>query len=83
LSSILGCGVSGVTLEVALMWLLVRHDNVVPIPGTSSPQRLQENAAAADRTLSQAEAEELEQLAPRGAAAGARYDEGMLRLLDG
>jgi len=69
--------------QLALAWLLVRHDNVVPIPGTSSPQRLQENAAAADVTLSEAEAEELEQIAPRGAAAGARYDEGMLRLLDG
>jgi hypothetical protein len=33
--------------------------------------------------LSQAEAEELEQLAPRAAAAGTRYDEGMVHLLDG
>jgi hypothetical protein len=60
LSSILGCGLSGVTLEVV-------ETAGIRKPGISS----------------NVEAEELEQLAPRGGAAGARYDEGMLRLLDG
>src|SRR5262245_31303608 len=32
--------------QLALAWLLRRHDHVIPIPGTSSPERLAENVAA-------------------------------------
>jgi aryl-alcohol dehydrogenase-like predicted oxidoreductase len=58
--------------QVALAWLLSR-DNVVPIPGTSSAERLAENAAAADVRLTQGELDEIDRLAPKGAVAGARY----------
>jgi aryl-alcohol dehydrogenase-like predicted oxidoreductase len=69
--------------QLALAWLLSRHDDVIPIPGTSSVQRLTENAAAVDVVLSTQELERIEQLAPRGAAAGGRYNEVMSRLLNG
>jgi aryl-alcohol dehydrogenase-like predicted oxidoreductase len=69
--------------QLALAWLLEGHDNVIPIPGTSSAQRLAENCAAADIEIGRQEMEELEQIAPRGAAAGSRYNEAMLRLLNG
>jgi aryl-alcohol dehydrogenase-like predicted oxidoreductase len=66
--------------QLALAWLLNRHDNVIPIPGTSSRQRLEENVAALDIELSDEDLEEIEQIAPRGAAAGKRYDPTSLGL---
>ncbi|MGH8199306.1 MAG: aldo/keto reductase [Steroidobacteraceae bacterium] len=69
--------------QLALAWLLSRHDNVIPIPGTSSMQRLQENVAAADIVLTARELARLEEIAPPGVAAGERYNEAMQRLLNG
>jgi len=69
--------------QLALAWLLVRHDNVIPIPGTSSVKRLEENVAAINVRLSKEELEQIEQIAPSGVAAGARYNEAMERLLNG
>jgi aryl-alcohol dehydrogenase-like predicted oxidoreductase len=69
--------------QLALAWLLAGHDNVIPIPGTSNPQRLEENVAAADIELTPQEVERIEQIAPHGEVAGARYNEAMARLLNG
>jgi aryl-alcohol dehydrogenase-like predicted oxidoreductase len=69
--------------QLALAWLLGRHDDVIPIPGTSSPARLEENVEAVNLPLSREDLDRIERLSPRGVAAGARYDEGMLRLVDG
>jgi aryl-alcohol dehydrogenase-like predicted oxidoreductase len=66
--------------QLALAWLLNRHDNVIPIPGTSSKQRLEENVAALDIELSDDDLETIEQIAPRGVAAGKRYDPASLGL---
>ena len=68
--------------QLALAWLLSRQDNVVPIPGTSNPRRLEENAAAADIRLSQADLDQIEEISPRGAAAGQRYNPAMLGLVN-
>ncbi len=68
--------------QLALAWLLNHRDDVIPIPGTSDPTRLAENAAAADITLSPDEIERIGQAAPPGAAAGSRYDPGMMGLLN-
>jgi aryl-alcohol dehydrogenase-like predicted oxidoreductase len=68
--------------QLALAWLLRRHDNVIPIPGTSSLERLEENAAAADVELSDADLERIEELSPQGMAAGTRYDRAMLDLVN-
>ncbi len=40
-------------MQVALAWLLARAPNILVIPGTSSPDHLQENLAAAELTLSE------------------------------
>jgi len=69
-----GCTVA----QLALAWLLAQGPEVVPIPGTKSRRRLEENAGALGVTLSRAELAELEVLLPPGAAAGERYPEGML-----
>lgn len=58
--------------QLALAWLLT-HDNVVPIPGTSSLERLEENAGAVAVQLTKDEREELERRSPKGAAVGERY----------
>ncbi|HSC06252.1 MAG TPA: aldo/keto reductase [Steroidobacteraceae bacterium] len=68
--------------QLALAWLLRRHDNVIPIPGTSSIERLEENAAAADVELSDADLARIEELSPQGMAAGTRYDRAMLDLVN-
>jgi aryl-alcohol dehydrogenase-like predicted oxidoreductase len=69
--------------QLALAWLLAGHDNVIPIPGTSSTKRLEENVGALDITLSDEEMDHIEEIAPHGVVAGTRYNEAMLRLLNG
>lgn len=64
--------------QLLLAWLLARGEDIVPIPGTSNPVRLEENVGAAALELTPAELARIEAVAPKGAAAGARYrDEGM------
>jgi aryl-alcohol dehydrogenase-like predicted oxidoreductase len=68
--------------QVALAWVLSRGDDVVPIPGTTSLNRLQENADAVNVGLSASDLARLEELVPRGAASGERYPGGMSTLVD-
>ena len=56
--------------QVALAWLLAQGDHIVPIPGTKRRSRLEENAAAADLTLT---AEDLAELDALPAPVGSRY----------
>lgn len=69
--------------QLALAWLLMQGDNIVPIPGTSSIKRLEENVAATSVQLSQSDLESLDAVAPMGVAAGARSAPGMAELLNG
>lgn len=48
--------------QIALAWLLKRSPNILPIPGTSSIQHLEDNVAAANVTLSDADFNQLSQL---------------------
>jgi aryl-alcohol dehydrogenase-like predicted oxidoreductase len=66
--------------QLALAWLL-RKPELVPIPGTSSIARLEENVGAVDVELSDRDVAEIEAALPK-AAAGARYDSVMLDLVD-
>ena len=64
----------GVTAgQLALAWVLHRGDDIVPIPGTKHVRYLEENAAAAEISLSEDDLARLEEIAPAGAAAGDRY----------
>ena len=67
--------------QVALAWLLAQGDDVVPIPGTKRRTYLEQNVAAVDLTLSDAEIAALRAAFPPGAAAGLRYPEFQLRKL--
>lgn len=67
----------GVTAsQLALAWVLARGEDIVPIPGTKRTKYLEENVRAVEMKLSKDDLAALDALAPRGAAAGARYDEG-------
>ncbi len=50
--------------QVALAWLLARSPAIVPIPGTSRIDHLEENLAAAELVLSPADLGELDRAAP-------------------
>ena len=68
--------------QLALAWVLGRGDDVVPIPGTSSLERLEENVRAADVRLANAELDELDAIVPKGAAVGNRYHASGMQLLN-
>jgi aryl-alcohol dehydrogenase-like predicted oxidoreductase len=66
--------------QLALAWLLSKRD-VIPIPGTSSLTRLEENVRAVEVELSDSDLAAIEDVLPK-AVAGARYDPVMLDLVD-
>ena len=69
--------VGATAAQVALAWLLARGEDIVPIPGTRSPERLEQNVAAADVVLTGDELGRIQEILPRGAA-GARYPAAMM-----
>jgi aryl-alcohol dehydrogenase-like predicted oxidoreductase len=66
--------------QLALTWVLHRGEHVVPIPGTKRVSYLEENLAAANVELSEAEVERIAELVPT--ATGARYDEAGMRTIN-
>jgi aryl-alcohol dehydrogenase-like predicted oxidoreductase len=63
--------------QLALAWLLAQGDDVVPIPGTRSAQRMAENAGATQVDLSADDLRRIDEAFPDGAY-GARYAEASL-----
>ena len=68
--------------QFALAWVLAQGADIVPIPGTKKVKYLEENVAAAEIRLTQDMLERIDQAAPRGAAAGARYPESAMKSVD-
>jgi aryl-alcohol dehydrogenase-like predicted oxidoreductase len=68
--------------QFALAWLLAQGDYIVPIPGTSSIERLEENARAVDVRLAPADLAAIEAITPKGAVSGQRYAPGMMEMLN-
>jgi len=68
--------------QLALAWVLAQGEDIVPIPGTKRRKYLEENVAALQVTLTSAELEKINSIAPKGIAAGARYPENMSRLVE-
>jgi aryl-alcohol dehydrogenase-like predicted oxidoreductase len=68
--------------QLALAWLLAKGDDIVPIPGTKRVRFVEENVGAVDIRLSQSDIDELESTFTPDAAAGARYNQAMSRLID-
>jgi aryl-alcohol dehydrogenase-like predicted oxidoreductase len=59
--------------QLALAWLLHRGDHVIPIPGTTSIEHLEENVGAARVRLSAQQIARLDELVNQRTVAGARY----------
>jgi aryl-alcohol dehydrogenase-like predicted oxidoreductase len=61
--------------QLALAWVLAQGQHVVPIPGTKRRSYLDEDLGAFDLQLTEADLSRMNEIAPRGIAAGARYPE--------
>ena len=68
--------------QLALAWVLAQGGDVVPIPGTKRRKYLEENVGALDVELSADELRQLNEVFPFGAAAGERYPEHMMALVN-
>ena len=66
--------------QLAIAWLLSRGPDIVPIPGSTKRQRLEENAAATEITLTPQEIAALDAVA--ATVAGDRYTEGGMRVVN-
>lgn len=67
--------------QLALAWILSQGDDIVPIPGTKRIQYLEENIGALKIQLSKEELYRINEVAPKGVAAGERYpDMGSVNL---
>jgi aryl-alcohol dehydrogenase-like predicted oxidoreductase len=69
--------------QLALAWLLAQGEDLVPIPGTKQRRYLDENVRALEIELTESDLEEIEEVAPKGVAAGERYHESGMRTING
>ena len=68
--------------QLALAWVLAKGDDIVPIPGTKRRRYLEENIAAGSVVINEVEMAEIIKALPKGAAAGERYPENMMKLVN-
>jgi aryl-alcohol dehydrogenase-like predicted oxidoreductase len=65
--------------QLALAWVLAQGDDIVPIPGTTRRDHLDENLAALDLDLTADDRRRLADAVPPTAVAGPRYPERAMR----
>ena len=68
--------------QVATAWVLTRGDDIVPLVGARTPERLTESLAALELELADADLAAIEQAVPPDAVAGSRYAAGQMAHLD-
>jgi aryl-alcohol dehydrogenase-like predicted oxidoreductase len=68
--------------ELALAWVLAREPFIVPIPGTKRRTYLEQNARSTELVLSESDLAALDAVFPKGAAAGTRYAEAMMKFVN-
>jgi aryl-alcohol dehydrogenase-like predicted oxidoreductase len=68
--------------QLALAWVLAQGDEVVPIPGTKRRKYLEENAGALQVKLSKQDLRRIDEVFPPEAAAGERYPEHVMALVE-
>src|SRR5690606_20192416 len=68
--------------QLALAWVRARDERIEPIPGTRCIARLEENVRAADVSLGDDVLRRLDEILPAGAAAGTRYPEAAMAMLN-
>jgi aryl-alcohol dehydrogenase-like predicted oxidoreductase len=70
------------TAQLALAWVMAQAPWVVPIPGTTKPERLIENIGAADVTLTRDDLQAIDGVVSSTTVHGERYNEGGMALLN-
>jgi aryl-alcohol dehydrogenase-like predicted oxidoreductase len=70
------------TAQIALGWLLAQKPWIVPIPGTTKLNRLQENIGATNIELSASDLEEINAAASKIQIEGERYTESQQKMVD-
>lgn len=68
--------------QIAIAWVLAQGDDIVPLIGARRRDRLTEALGARDLALSAGDIAAIEAAAPKGAAAGQRYAEHQMAMLD-
>ena len=68
--------------QLALAWLLARGEKIVPIVGTKRQSYLEENLDALNVNLTTEDLRQIDEVAPRGIAAGERYSEFGMRAVN-
>jgi aryl-alcohol dehydrogenase-like predicted oxidoreductase len=68
--------------QLALAWVLAQGSDIVPIPGTKRRKYLEENVGALQVRLSAKDLGRIDGVFPRDAAAGQRYPENMMALVN-
>jgi aryl-alcohol dehydrogenase-like predicted oxidoreductase len=68
--------------QLAIAWLLAQGDDIVPIPGAERRRYLEENLRAVEVRLTPKDLAAIEQVAPRGVAAGERYGPAGMALVN-
>ena len=68
--------------QLALAWVLAQGDDIVPIPGTKKRKYLEDNVGAVKVRLNVEDLKRIEEAFPSGAAAGERYPEHMMQLVN-
>jgi aryl-alcohol dehydrogenase-like predicted oxidoreductase len=69
--------------QLALAWVLAQDNNIVPIPVTKRRKYLEDNVATVDVRLTQEDLRRIDEIFPTGAAAGLRYPEHMMNIVNG
>jgi aryl-alcohol dehydrogenase-like predicted oxidoreductase len=75
----IGAEIGATPAQTALAWLLIRGNDIAPIPGTRRVTRVEENTAADGIELSAAQLDRLNNLTP---AAGERHNEANMATID-
>jgi aryl-alcohol dehydrogenase-like predicted oxidoreductase len=68
--------------QLALAWVMAQGDHIFPIPGTKKIKYLEENAGAADILFTEKELADISNLFPVDIAAGQRYTEGGMKIVN-
>ncbi|WP_307680052.1 aldo/keto reductase [Streptomyces sp. V4I2] len=68
--------------QIAIAWVLSRGDDIVPLVGARTRERLTESLGALDITLDAADLAAIEEAVPAGAAAGERYPAAQMAHLE-
>jgi len=68
--------------QLALAWVLSQGEDIIPIPGTKRRTFLEENLGALDVRLTPEDLARIEEAMPKGVAAGMRYPEAIMSMLN-